>query len=150
MQHMNHKLTGPDQIAEYVLGGRGIATIRSEATGTRFTFKFGVPRDPKPGGRIPIFVRLLVSPENYQYIGCIWRGDDGLSYSHKRGGHIGENAPSIKAIKWFLKCIEHRVVPKQLSVYHEGVCGRCGRRLTVPESIESGIGPVCAGLLEAA
>jgi hypothetical protein len=29
-------------------------------------------------------------------------------------------------------------------VHHEGRCGRCGRTLTVPESIESGIGPECA------
>jgi hypothetical protein len=27
----------------------------------------------------------------------------------------------------------------------EGTCVRCNRRLTTPESIESGIGPVCAG-----
>lgn len=29
-------------------------------------------------------------------------------------------------------------------VMHEGKCGRCGRMLTVPSSIESGIGPECA------
>lgn len=27
--------------------------------------------------------------------------------------------------------------------HHEGRCGKCGRRLTVPESIEEGIGPEC-------
>jgi hypothetical protein len=32
----------------------------------------------------------------------------------------------------------------KLEVWHEGRCGRCGRRLTVPESIESGLGPECA------
>ena len=31
------------------------------------------------------------------------------------------------------------------NVHHEGKCGRCGRRLTVPESIETGLGPECAG-----
>jgi hypothetical protein len=33
----------------------------------------------------------------------------------------------------------------ELAVYHEGRCGACGRRLTTPESISSGLGPVCAG-----
>jgi len=28
-------------------------------------------------------------------------------------------------------------------VFHEGACGRCGRTLTVPESIASGFGPEC-------
>jgi hypothetical protein len=30
-------------------------------------------------------------------------------------------------------------------VHHEGKCGRCGRKLTVPESVKSGFGPECAG-----
>jgi hypothetical protein len=29
-------------------------------------------------------------------------------------------------------------------LHHEGRCGRCGRELTVPESIALGIGPECA------
>lgn len=32
----------------------------------------------------------------------------------------------------------------ECEVWHEGRCGRCGRKLTVPESIETGIGPDCA------
>lgn len=144
---MQHRLTDPNRVAEYVLGGKGTATIRSEATGKRFTYKFGVPKNPQPNRKIPIFVKLLVAPETYQYIGCIWREANGrLSYAHGANCRIGKDAPSIKAIQWFLKCIERSVVPDQLSVYHEGVCGRCGRKLTVPESIESGLGPVCARL----
>jgi hypothetical protein len=27
--------------------------------------------------------------------------------------------------------------------WHEGKCGRCNRKLTVPSSIESGFGPEC-------
>lgn len=33
----------------------------------------------------------------------------------------------------------------RLQVWHEGRCGRCGRKLTVPSSIETGLGPECAG-----
>jgi hypothetical protein len=29
---------------------------------------------------------------------------------------------------------------EQIKIYHEGKCARCGRPLTVPESIESGFG----------
>jgi hypothetical protein len=31
-------------------------------------------------------------------------------------------------------------------VWHEGSCARCGKKLTVPESIESGFGPECVKL----
>jgi hypothetical protein len=36
-------------------------------------------------------------------------------------------------------------MPDGVVIWHEGRCGRCGRRLTVPESIESGYGPECIG-----
>ena len=32
-----------------------------------------------------------------------------------------------------------------VQVWHEGRCGKCGRKLTVPESLTSGLGPECAG-----
>ena len=30
-------------------------------------------------------------------------------------------------------------------VHHEGKCGKCGRPLTVPESVKTGLGPICSG-----
>lgn len=33
-----------------------------------------------------------------------------------------------------------------MNFYHMGICGRCGRALTTPESITRGIGPVCYGM----
>lgn len=35
------------------------------------------------------------------------------------------------------------VLPEKLVINHSGKCFKCGRTLTTPESIESGIGPVC-------
>ena len=32
-------------------------------------------------------------------------------------------------------------------VHHEGKCGRCGRKLTTPESCLRGIGPECWALM---
>lgn len=33
--------------------------------------------------------------------------------------------------------------PNKLKIVHSGKCFRCGRTLTTPESIKSGIGPIC-------
>jgi hypothetical protein len=52
------------------------------------------------------------------------------------------DAPSVKAFRFFFE--SNRLHP-ELVVRHEGKCGRCGRTLTVPESIDRGIGPECAG-----
>jgi hypothetical protein len=47
------------------------------------------------------------------------------------------------AAAWlFGHLLERRPLPR-CTVHHEGRCGRCGRTLTVPESIESGFGPEC-------
>lgn len=40
-----------------------------------------------------------------------------------------------------------KVAAAGFKLHHEGRCCRCGRLLTVPESIESGVGPECAGKL---
>lgn len=60
---------------------------------------------------------------------------------------IAYNAPSALAFRWFFKRLsEGRDLggPRGVTVRHEGRCGRCGRTLTVPASIDSGIGPDCA------
>ena len=40
--------------------------------------------------------------------------------------------------------LHHGNLPPALEVWHEGRCGRCGRKLTTPQSVETGFGPVCA------
>jgi hypothetical protein len=47
------------------------------------------------------------------------------------------------AFAWFWDRLRNGNLPEQVEVHHEGRCGRCGRALTVPESIESGFGPEC-------
>ena len=49
------------------------------------------------------------------------------------------------AWRWLWTRLNARaVLPANVTVWHEGKCGACGRKLTVPDSIKSGIGPVCA------
>ncbi len=58
-----------------------------------------------------------------------------------------ETAP-VKAFLYFYNAVVVAgQLPGTLEVRHEGSCGRCGRKLTVPASIDAGIGPECAGKL---
>lgn len=43
----------------------------------------------------------------------------------------------------FLIRVNQEQVPNFIEFWHEGICGKCGRHLTVPESINNGLGPVC-------
>lgn len=54
---------------------------------------------------------------------------------------------ATKAIFWYLKQLIDKIpIPPQVHLYHLGRCGKCGRPLTDPASMERGIGPYCAGL----
>ena len=124
----------PGKRSDFVHGGNAVFTIVSAKTRKRFTFK---ARRPK--GKDLSFVSLMDGPDNvnsYRLVGIIRAGKFFLikrEWAHR-------DAFSHKAIVWFMQFPESNAV----DVYHSGTCGRCGRRLTVPESIESGIGPECA------
>jgi Family of unknown function (DUF6011) len=121
----------------FALAGHAIFTAHNPATGNRFTYKVS-QCDDKPD---LYFVGVLTGPDNtndYQYLGTI----RDTQYTHGRKSRIGADAPSAKAFDWLWR---HRDrLPPSLDLHHEGRCCRCGRLLTVPESVTSGVGPECA------
>jgi len=145
MDAHRHQLIDAKDAAAYITGGHGRITLVSEKTGTRYTYRFGQPKDDKTGRQTPTFVGVLTDPDNvdgYTFLGTLWGTID--SYRHGRRSRVTQDAPSVKAIKWTLAHLAAGRIPDGLTIYHEGICGRCGRTLTVPESIEAGMGPVCA------
>lgn len=123
----------------FAFAGNALFTVESKATGTRFTVKI---RQPKENG--PHFCSVLTGPNNendFEFVGTVFPSGD---YRHGKRSRITEVAPSAKAVRWI---VERALLGKPLNgceVFHSGKCGKCGRTLTVPESIESGIGPECA------
>jgi hypothetical protein len=82
----------------------------------------------------------------FAYLGHVYNDVAGYRYTHGRKSKIGADSASAKAFDWFWRVVvaQRRSVDQwQIDVWHESRCGRCGRKLTVPESIESGFGPEC-------
>lgn len=133
-------------LRDFILAGHAVFTVRSKKTGTRFTYKIRQPEPETDGAPAPHFVSVLTGPDNesdYQYLGCIFQARDFVVTKKSR---IGKDAPSAKAFAWlWAQLMAGKDVTGQMEYWHEGTCCRCGRRLTTPESIEAGIGPVCAG-----
>ena len=129
----------------FILAGNARVTLVSERTGTRFTFQIKASA-PDGSGRDPVhFVGVLSSADNldgYRFLGTIFGGAD---FRLGRNSTIGADAPSAKAWAWVWKYLRADLLPPGCQIWHEGRCGRCARVLTVPESIASGIGPICAG-----
>lgn len=124
---------------KFFTGGNATFTVES-VTGEYFTFKV---RQPKPD--MPHFASLLRGPNNetdYSYVGimCPQTGSVRLTAKSK----VTEDAKSVKVLRWALKhAFGDKTLPDGYKVRHEGKCGCCGRKLTVPESLDRGIGPEC-------
>jgi hypothetical protein len=135
-----------DQALNYILAGDARVTLVSKKTGTRFTFEVNLKRAQDGAPASPHFVKVLTGPQNtrdYDFLGSIF---DRSAYRHGRKAKIGPDAPSTKAFAWVFDRLVKGQLPEQVEIWHEGRCGRCGRPLTTPESIASGIGPVCADM----
>ncbi len=135
-------LIQPGARMEYMLAGRAIVTI----VGTRSRFTFKIRRAPQAPGKL--WVSVLSGTDNaddgsYRFLGTII--NDSTEYKpffrHSPKSPVGIDAPSVTAFVWAFKNAED----PRVAFYHSGKCGRCGRRLTTPESITTGLGPVCAG-----
>lgn len=135
--------------AAYLFAGNATFTVVSRRTGTRFTFKVSAPDKTMDGATLKPedaqihFVKVLTGSDNtsdYDYLGNIRNRS---RYDHGRKSRVGITAPSVVAFQWFFNHPESDAI----EVYHEGHCGRCGRKLTVPESVATGYGPDCAGQL---
>lgn len=137
-------LLAPASALTYILSGKGTATIVGKTT--RYTFKFNIPAGDSKKPRDRIFVSLLTGANNendYHYIGFI---AGTATFPELAAGRKGNGAhPAFRALAWYLRQLgkPNHGAAEQAEFYHEGVCGRCGRKLTVPESIEQGIGPEC-------
>lgn len=135
--------TSPADIKTYALAGHATLTLASQKTGARYTFKISQAKDHETGKVKPMwFVALLAGPDNesdYQYMGTL-NGEFKLTGKSR---FTDESTP-VRAFQYFWRHVSADQMAPDLEVRHEGSCGCCGRKLTVPESIDSGIGPVCA------
>lgn len=151
------QIESPEQALAYALAGRAVLTLQSAKTGARYTYRISAPsKDSERGGRVVDrdanirFVGVLTGPDNmtdYDYMGFVRDVGNSPRYQHGRKSRISATAPSAIAIEWTLRMLAQGRKPADLEIYHEGCCGRCGRVLTVPSSIESGFGPECIGKL---
>lgn len=106
------------------------------------------PRYPQPG----YFVKLLTGPDNegdYSYLGKLDENSGAVILTAK--SKLPPDAFPVRLFNricnriWLDDCEAYE--QHGYRVHHEGRCGRCGRKLTVPESVETGIGPECAEIM---
>lgn len=141
------RLTDPEVCRAFLLAGHARLTLASQRTGARYTFEVVRAREER-NGRRPWFVRTLVGADNERdYVHLAIIGDHDNERLPRRlvpGRHVPASDKRLAAFAFLLRCLDAGRLHADLEVWHEGRCGRCGRTLTVPSSVATGLGPECA------
>jgi hypothetical protein len=136
-----HKFTSAIDLRNFLRAGRAIITLQSAITGNHYTYRIR-----KADGERPCwFVSLLTGPENetsYTYIGIITHDAEDFKLTAK--SRLPQEALPVAGFAFMWRWVKTDHLPPKMTIRHNGHCGRCGRTLTVPASIDSGIGPECA------
>lgn len=139
---------------QFVTGGNSIFTIEFPAEYAaahdmkpHYTFRV---RKPKNAENEIYFVQILTGPDNtsnYTYLGVLNHENGKVRTTQKSKFH--QDDLIVRILNRTLELIWNDnttgITNAGFKVHHEGRCGRCGRVLTVPESITTGFGPECAG-----
>jgi hypothetical protein len=133
-----------DTARDFILAGNATVTLVSGKTGTRFTYRV---RSPEKIENLH-FVSVLTGSSNendYSYLGTIFSAKE---FAHGKKSKIGKDATSARAWAWAWNYLSKGQLPPNCEVWHDGRCGRCGRKLTTPESVAKGLGPECSKKVE--
>ena len=138
---MNRQPLSNEQTKNFIFAGNATITLEGKKTGKWYTYKI---QKCKTNDNL-YFVKRLSGSDNisdYRYIGCVYRDTEHFCAAKPYNTQLECFWPlSIEVIKWFFE--RPNTYDTNINVYHEGRCGRCGRKLTTPESIFSGFGPEC-------
>lgn len=127
-----HEVNNVEKVLSFIRAGNATFTLHSDRTGKHYTYKVRKKKDQDNIHFVSVSAGTL-----FNYIGSIWQG---WKFKAKSGGD------SVLGFDYFWRwMIERNQIPQGITFYHEGRCGKCGRPLTDPTSIERGLGPDCAG-----
>lgn len=163
---MNTVLFSPDEMMQtiqpehnavtkqFVLAGKAIFTVELDSAfaaerGHKAHYTYKVIRKAAKG-KYPEkwFASYLTGPDNtksYSYIGVLEAEPGEVRLTEK--SKVNEKSFVYLLLNRTLKLIWNDditpMLDKGFKLHHEGRCCRCGRTLTVPLSITTGIGPEC-------
>jgi len=133
---MKSKLSNSEALS-FILAGNATFTCKNTNTGNRFTFKVKEKKNTDIR-----YVSVMSGTDNessYSYIGFIIGG----KFLYGGTSKISRSAQSIKVAEYIISNLFGNTLPSFIEIWHSGSCGKCGRKLTDPESIQSGLGPFC-------
>lgn len=145
MKENKRHLLPKGSVLDFIKGGKALLTVQNEKTSAHRTFRIR-----KADNADLYFVRILKSGQigdkkvRWSYIGMINEKDIFILTPKSQ---VTASSNSFQSFRWLLNAAKDwhngRDQYPYVVVFHEGKCGRCGRRLTDPHSIKMGFGPEC-------
>jgi hypothetical protein len=142
----------------FVKAGKAIFTV-DNGKGTHYTYKV-TKKEQEAGSKWEkygpsYFVKLLVGPDNsrdYTYMGMLKSHEDILHNTTiqvvklTKASKFTNDSTPVQVFNFAMRVLDQlQGLPAGYSIQHDGLCGRCGRHLTDPESLRTGMGPICRG-----
>lgn len=137
---MKGHLLDLEKSKNFILAGNSTFTVVSKSTYSRYTYRI----KSNDEGSV-FFISYLNGSDRYKYLGTIFR-DNPSPYKYFPSRTKTDPKSTVnQTFEWVYKTIQsqNQINFDKIEFWHEGKCGRCGRKLTVPSSIESGLGPFC-------
>jgi hypothetical protein len=128
-------------ILTFMFLGQAFLTIKSLKTNTHFTFRITSSR--KSGNTHFVWVKSISN--TFSYLGVVKNRN---RFELTPSSTFNSRSMPYIAFKYLLGvALTKEAIPPLLEVCHTGRCGRCGRWISTPNSIDRGIGPECYKIL---
>lgn len=152
----------PADLRTFAFAGKAVFTAVSGRDGSHVTLRITKAKDRARAQGWPVeapyFLSVRTNRDNaegwsnaWAYLGIVNRAGVVTVTGRSRSQERPEYARALQVAVWLFRvAFEDGKLPTGYAIKHEGLCGRCARKLTDPASIDRGIGPECAGLMQRA
>ena len=124
---------------QFLTAGNCGCTLVDNYTNVNFTYRIIKAKNTAN----TYWIKVMTAPYTFTFGGTLRISLDGFRYTQGNKGKVGFNAPSIQLLMRVLAQSKKGKLQDNFEVLHLGTCGRCKRPLTDPESLKTGLGPIC-------
>ena len=145
------QLKNTQDIRDYMFAGKAEFTLHSLPTDKHFTYKIiDLVTNYDNSMKFLYYLSGSDNDNDWQYACTIRQlknsADQHITVKETQKSR-GFSAPVMIAFRWFIYMLNKDQISIDLEFMHSGKCSACGRKLTMPESIRTGLGPVCRSRL---
>jgi hypothetical protein len=130
---------------EFLTAGKAVFTVSDSIKKSHATFRVKSGKDKfrvKGGPETILFVGVLDGADNTRDYACIGRIIHDEFIPSK--GAVGYSRQQAVFAWAYERIMGQRELPPSTTIEHAGMCCRCARLLTTPQSLLDGYGPECS------